>query len=145
MIFNAFQREDDDKVFTVVRNVTASALAVGAACVWDSGASADGVRVTAAAATTFPLFRGVVAETSISASGYGKVQVHGKFTDANVFNSTDVIAAAGSVLRVSTGGNYLEPILAAGTGYEGFVYSLEAVVTATTPVTNDIDVLIRAM
>lgn len=144
MIFNAFQREDDDAVFTIVRNVSSATLAVGEGCVWDSSASADGVRVTQAAATTLSLFRGIVAE-SLADSAYGKVQVHGFFTDASVISHITTPIAAGTVLAATAGQDYLSYAVETGVGTEGFVYSLEAYATQTTPVAAAKNVLIRAL
>lgn len=144
MIFHAFQREDDDAVFTVVRNVSGDTLSAGYPVVWDSGASADGVRVTKSAATTLSLFRGIVAE-SILDSAYGKVQVHGYFADASVINDISVAHAAGTVLKVASAAYYLEDAVETGAGTEGFVYALEAFTTATTPSASTKNVLIRAL
>lgn len=145
MIFNSFQRDDDDKVFTIVRNVSGQAYAAGEACVWDSGTSRDGVRVTQPAATTLCLFRGIVAE-AIADSAYGKVQVHGLFTDASVTNNTSISIAAGSPLLVTTSQDYLRVHANTGTGYEGFVYAAEAY-AANTSVTAAAakDVFVRAL
>ena len=144
MIFNSFQREDDDAVYTIVYNVSGGSLAVGEACVWDSGASADGVRVTQAAATTLSLFRGIVAET-LADSAYGKVQVHGFFTDASVISHITTPIAAGTVLGCTAAQDYLGYVVETGLGTEGFVYSLEAYTTQTTPVAAAKNVLIRAL
>jgi len=145
MIFNSFQRDDDDKVFTIVRNVSGATLAVGEACVWDSGASRDGVRVTQAAATTLCLFRGIVAE-SLADSAYGKVQVHGLFTDASVTNDTSISVAAGSPLLAVASQDYLKPLINTATGYEGFVYAAEAYADNTSVVAAaEKDVFIRAL
>jgi len=117
MIFNAFQREDDDAVFTVAKNVSGTTYSLGEVAVWDSGANADGVRVTQAAAATLGLFRGVCAETILD-SGFGKFQVHGYNDDALV-NGT---ATAGDVLLATAAQKYLSGA-AASLGNEGFVYA----------------------
>lgn len=144
MIFHSFQREDDDAVFTVVRNVSGAAFVSGDACVWDVGASVDGVRVTAAAAATLALFRGIVAE-SIADSAYGKVQIHGYFSTANVSNDTSNAIVAGSVLIASTDDTVLVYGAAGTGGLSGFVYAAEAYDSAATPAVADKKVLIRAM
>ena len=144
MIFHAFQREDDDAVFTVARNVSGDAWVAGYPVVWDSSASADGVRCTKSAATTLSLFRGIVAE-AIADSAYGKVQVNGFFTDASVISDISVPHAAGTVLAVASAAYYLEDAVETGAGTEGFVYALEAFTTATTPAAAAKNVLIRAL
>jgi len=132
MIFHAFQREDDDAVFTVVRNVSGAAYAAGDACVWDSGASADGVRVTVAAAATLSLFRGIVAE-AIANSAYGKVQVHGYCAAAKVSNDITTAQTVGNILLPLAATNALGGASGsvAGDGKSGFVYALETYATAT--------------
>lgn len=142
MIFSAFQREDDDALFTVVRNVSGGALAAGDSVSWDT-ASPDGVRVTAPAANTLSLFRGVVAE-AIADSQYGKVQVGGYNSYAKVTNTTNVAIAAGDVLLTSTGKVLARAADGTG-GVSGFVYAAEAVATATTPAAAAKKVFIRAL
>ncbi len=143
MIFHAFQREDDDAVFTVARNVSGAAFAVGDAAVWDVGSSVDGVRVSTAAAATVGVFRGIVAE-AISDSGYGKVQVHGYCATAKVSNDTSNAIVAGTVL-VCTAADAVLIYSAASDGKTGFVYAAEAYDSATTPSATTKKVLIRAL
>lgn len=143
MIFSAFQREDDDSVFTVVRNVSGGSFAVGDVCVWDIAAP-DGVRVSQAASATLSLFRGIVAEEAISNSSYGKVQVGGYNSYAKVSNSTNQAIAAGNILVATAAAKYLS-YSAAGDGKSGFVYAGEAVATAATPAAAAHKVLLRAL
>lgn len=118
MIFNAFQREDADNVHTVGKNVSGSAKAVGDVVVLDSGATADGVRVTEAAAATLGLFRGIVAEV-IADSGFGKILVHGYTADAKVNGA----ATAGDTLIAVDGEVYFETN-GASDGVGGLAYAL---------------------
>lgn len=118
MIFNSFQREDDDAVFTVGKNVEATAYAVGDVAVLDSGAAADGVRFKQAAAATLGLFRGVAVEV-IPASGFGKIQVHGYNSNAKV----DGAATAGDNLVAVAAQRHLASD-APGDGLTGFVYAI---------------------
>ncbi len=120
MIFHAFQREDDDAVFSVAKNVSNATLAVGDAVVWATG-SPDGVQVTAPASGTLSLFRGIVAE-SILDDAYGKVQVHGYCSSASV--TSHITIAAGNVLIPNTSKQLYYG--AAGTGRNGYVYACEA-------------------
>jgi hypothetical protein len=130
MIFNAFQREEADNVFTVVRNVTGGALAKGEPVVWDVG-TPDGVRVTKASSTTTTLFRGIITETSIADSAYGKAIVHGYYV-------------AGDVLAIVDDNLYLERA-AAGTGTSGTVFAAAAVATGATPASAASGVFVRAL
>ena len=143
MIFNAFQRDDDDAVFTIVRNVSGAARSVGDNVVWDISASVDGVRVTANAANTLNLFRGVLVE-ALADSQYGKCQIHGYNTQAYITNATNQSIAAGDVLIGVAAKDGLARS-AAGTGITGFVYAAEAFVTSSTPAEVLKKVLIRAM
>jgi len=88
-----------------------------------------------------------VAETQIADSGYGKVQVHGRFTDASVIGSTDVTLAAGMVLKATAAQNYLELSVETPVGNEGFVYFADgtSLATATTPAATTKDILLRAL
>lgn len=143
MIFNAFQREADDAVFTVVRNVSGGSLSAGAAVVWDSSSSIDGVRVTKAASATLSLFRGILVDT-LADSAYGKCQTHGYNTVASVINSTDQAIAAGNILICVASQTYLA-YSAAGDGKSGFVFAGEAFATDATPAAAATKVLIRAL
>jgi hypothetical protein len=131
MIFNSFQRDDDDAVFTVVRNVSGAARAIGDSVVWDISASVDGVRVTLAATNTLNLFRGVLVE-ALADSGYGKCQVHGYNSAGNVKNNTQTNIAAGDILAVTGNAEDFLSFSAAGTSVAaGFVYAAEAYASAT--------------
>ena len=143
MIFNAFQREEADNVFTVVRNVTGGAVAKGEAVVWDTG-TPDGVRVTKAASTTTTLFRGIITETTIADSAYGKALVHGYYASAKATNSATTPVVAGDVYAIVDAALYLERA-AAGTGTSGCVFAAEAVATGATPASSAVGVFVRAL
>ena len=143
MIFNSFQREDDDALFTVVRNVSGAARAIGDNVVWDISGSVDGVRVTANASNTLNLFRGILIE-ALADSAYGKAQIHGYNAAAYITNSTNASITAGDVLIGVAAKDGLE-YSAAGTGITGFVYAAAAFVTSSTPAEVLQKVLIRAV
>jgi hypothetical protein len=142
MIFHAFQREDDDAIFTVARNVRGSgtAFAIGDACQW-STSSPDGVRITAPTSAQLNLFRGIVAE-AIADSAYGKVQVGGYCATAHLAAVT-VTSAAGVTLVPVAGSVNLAVSTGSALGDAGFVYLAEAVVTNTAVQT--IKTFIRAL
>jgi hypothetical protein len=150
MIFHAFQREDDDSVFTVVRNVAGSALAVGDPCELSVASGVDGVRVNTCAGKG-NLFRGIVAE-AIADSGYGKVQVHGYCSYAKVLVAdTSVAVTSGFPLMPSTNAQSLVPAVATTAaltalqaGY-GFVSALATVAVGSTTVPVASKVFIRAL
>jgi hypothetical protein len=144
MIFSAFQKEDDDAVFTVVKNISNGVFAAGEVCVWDvESGSPDGVKVTVAASATLSLFRGICAE-AIADEAYGKVQVGGYNSYAKVTNTTNQAVAAGNILIPVAAAKYLT-YSAAGDGKSGFVYAAEAVATAATPASAAKKVLLRAL
>jgi hypothetical protein len=144
MIFNAFQKEDDDALFTVVRNVSGGAFALGQSCVWDV-TSPDGVRVSVPATATLSLFKGVFADP-VADSGYGKVQVGGYCSYGSVIQDTagGTNIAAGDILVPVNGQKYLARS-AASDGKSGFVYAGEAFVTATTPAAASKKIFLRAL
>jgi hypothetical protein len=143
MMFNAFQRDDDDAVYTIVRNVSGGALVLGDSVVWDVSSSVDGVRVTTPATATLSLFRGVLGE-ALADSAYGKCQVHGLSTYARVTNDLTTPIAAGDILVPANAVTTLERS-AASDGTTGFVYAAEAVATDATPAAAAKKVLIRAL
>jgi len=143
MIFSAFQREDDDSIFTVVKNVAGSSFAAGQVCVWDITSSVDGVRVSVPATATLSLFRGVCAE-AIADGTYGKVQVGGYNSYASVTNDTSQAVAAGDILIPVNAAKHLARS-GASDGKSGFIYAAAAVTTATTPAAAAVKVLIRAL
>jgi hypothetical protein len=147
MIFNAFQRDDDDAVFTVVRNVSGGARAIGDSVVWDTSASVDGVRVDVAAAGTLSLFRGVLVE-ALADSAYGKCQVHGYNSAANVKNSTQTDITPGVVLGLVAATDDFLGYAAAGTdNTSGFAYAAETYASASAGAVAEAatKVLIRAL
>ena len=143
MIFNAFQREDDDSVFTVARNVSGGTVSLGQVAVWDITSSVDGVRVSVPATATLSLFRGVATE-AVTDSSYGRFQAHGYQASASVINHTTQAVAAGDILIPVDGQKYLARS-AASDGKTGFVYAAEALATATTPAAAATKVLVRAL
>ena len=143
MIFNAFQRDDDDAVFTIVRNVTGGALVLGDVVAWESGANADGVRVVAPTTATLSLFRGILAE-ALADSAYGKCQIHGLATFAKVTNSTQTDVDAGDILIPVNAATYLDRS-GASDGLTGFVYAAASITTDATPAAAANSVYVRAL
>jgi hypothetical protein len=141
MIFNAFQRDDDDAVFTVVRNVSGGARAVGDSVVWDITASVDGVRVSVPATATLSLFRGILVE-ALADSAYGKCQVHG-YNSAAAVQDTSSTMVAGDILAPANGVDALI-FNAASDGTTGFVYAAEDIADDTSAEVLS-GVLIRAL
>lgn len=101
MLFKRVSRSQAETVFIVVKNVSGSTITAGYSCVFDVGASADGVRVTQASAADLQAYAGV-ADSSIANNAYGLVQVYGYRSSAYIYSST------GS----SVGGDNLTPVAA---------------------------------
>ena len=76
MLFKRISRSSAETVFVVVQNVSGSTLTAGYSCVFDVGASVNGVRVTQASSTDLNAYAGV-ADADIADSGYGLVQAYG--------------------------------------------------------------------
>jgi hypothetical protein len=149
MIFSAFQKEDADNVFSIVRNVSGSTISAGAAVVWDVSTQVDGVRVTTPATATLGILAGITDE-SMANSAYGRVQKHGYKSQAYVLPDGSVTMTAGSLIVASNGQTYLAyntqntaaTIKSAGVG---LVFAAEDVAAATTTVAVLKKVLIRAL
>ncbi len=98
MIFKRISRTNPEVVFAVVKNVSGSTITAGYGCVFDVGASADGVRVTQASSTDLQAFAGV-ADSDIANNDFGLVQVYG-FRDTVQIYSSAGSSAAGDELTV---------------------------------------------
>lgn len=130
MLFQRLNREDAEKVFLIVLNVSAATITAGYACVWDVSAP-DGVRVSKPATATLSLFVGI-ADDDIANGSYGLVQAYGYRAAGYVINGV-VTIAAGQIL-VPENALWSLAYSAASDGKTGFVYAGEAVayVTQTT-------------
>jgi hypothetical protein len=129
VIFNAFQREDADTVFTIMRNVSAVQISAGSVIAWDITASIDGVRVSTPATATLSACPGIMVDTT-NDSAYGKVQIYGYNAGAYVTNNQTTAIAAGDILIPI---NALKALgwSKIGDGMSGFFLSGSAVATAT--------------
>lgn len=143
MLFQKLNRDDAEKVFIIVKNVSGATITANYPCVWDITASVDGLRVTKPATATLSLFVGI-ADDNIADSGYGLVQVYGYRASAYMTNDTSVAIAAGDIMIPVNAQWYLGKS-AASDGKTGFIYAAEAFATATTPAAANKKVLIRAM
>ena len=86
MLFKRVSRAQAETVFIVAKNVSGSTLTAGYTCVFDVGASVDGVRVTQASAADLNAYAGV-ADSSLADGAYGLVQVYGYRSSAYVKTS----------------------------------------------------------
>lgn len=86
MLFQRINRSDAEKIFIICQNVSGSTMTAGYSCVFDTGASVDGVRVTKASATDLAAFAGV-ADADIANNAYGKIQIYGYRASAYLYSS----------------------------------------------------------
>jgi hypothetical protein len=143
VLFQRINRSDAERVFMVAQAVSGGTITAGYPVVWDISASVDGVRVTQAATATLSLLVGIAVDTILN-SAYGRIQVYGLQTQANVTNDTSQAIAAGDILKAVNAQNYLTRS-GASDGTTGFVYAAAAVATATTPAAAGVKVFLRAM
>lgn len=148
MIFSQFQREDQDAVYTIAYNASTGAMVAGGACVWDSGASANGLRVTTAAANTLKLLRGICVE-AIANSAYGRVLLHGYYSGARVKRNVTTVAP-GDVLQLVAGADNLEWLASGGAGHllDSLVYAADTVAAVTQTTLSTVttgEVFVRAL
>ena len=99
MEFAQLNRNDAEKCFTSVRNITGATISAGVPVEWDVVTATDGNAVTGCKSGSLAsLFAGVT-DASMTDSAYGKIQVYGFRTSAFVSR-----ASAGN-----TPGQYLVP------------------------------------
>lgn len=124
MLFPRISRTSPEVMYIVVKNVSGSTMTAGYSCVFDVGASVDGVRVTQASATDLQAFAGV-ADADIANNAYGLIQTYGYRSSAYLYSSTGS-SVAGDNLTVVAGEWGLTPATTAGTS-KAFGFLCEAV------------------
>ena len=92
MLFKRISRTVAETVFLVAKNVSGSTITAGYSCVFDTGGSVDGVRVTQASTTDVQAFAGV-ADQDIADSGFGLLQVYGYRASVYIYTSAGDSAA----------------------------------------------------
>lgn len=100
MLFKRISRNSAETAFVVVKNVSGSTITSGYSCVFDVGASADGVRVTQASATDLQAYAGV-ADADIANNDFGLVQVYGYRSSVYIYSSTGTSAAGDELITVA--------------------------------------------
>ena len=98
MLFKRISRASAETIFCVAKNVSGSTATAGYSVVWDTGASADGVRVTQASTADLNAYAGI-ADSDIANGDYGLLQVYGYRSSAYIFSSTGS-SLAGSTFDV---------------------------------------------
>ncbi len=105
MRFQQLNREDGDKVYAAIRNVSGATLSAGAAAFMD-GSTIDGNAVSGARTNRTFLFKGVV-NAELSDSSYGEAVVHGIASAYYCPGSSAISAVAGAQLVAVTSQTYL--------------------------------------
>lgn len=123
MLFARINRGDAEKVFIICQNVSGSTMTAGYACVFDTGASVDGVRVTKASSTDCQAFAGV-ADADIANNAYGKIQCYGYRSSAYIYSSAGDSVTGDNLTCVADWG--MTPATGAGTS-KAFGFLCEAV------------------
>lgn len=148
MLFQRVNRTDAEKVFVVVYNASGGALTAGQAVCWDTGTSADGIRVTTPATATLSAFAGLC-NAAIASTAYGLVQVYGFCSQASVKPDVTTALVAGKILLPKNGSADLScdgaAGIAAADGKTGFIIAMQTNTTMTTPSASAHKVFIRAL
>lgn len=100
MLFKRISRTSAETVFIVVNNASGSTITAGYSCVFDTGASVDGVRVTQASATDLQAYAGV-ANADIANGAYGLVQCYGYRSSIYIKSSTGASVVGDNLVPVA--------------------------------------------
>lgn len=131
MLFKRISRSSAETVFIVAKNVSGSTLTAGYSCVFDTGGSVDGVRVTQASTTDLSAYAGV-ADNDIANSAYGLLQVYGYRSAIYVKRSTgaSTLASGTSLLPVGNVWSLTDQATSPGTS-KPFAFLCEAIADST--------------
>lgn len=130
MYFQHINQTDTEAVFCQCQNAATTALAVGSPVCWAYNGTNDGVAVAYPATAILYHTAGIIADQSLAAGAYGRVQVYGHNANALVYGGTDV--AIGDKLMCKNGVVYL--IKDGGTlvaGESGVIVAGQAYTTAS--------------
>ena len=148
MLFQRVNRTDAEKVFVVVYNASGGAFTTGQAMEWDTGASADGIRVTTPSTAALSAFAGL-ASAGIANGAYGLAQVYGYTASASVKPDITTALVAGKIFLPVNASADLSCAgsggLGAADGKTGFMIAMQTNTTMTTPVASAHKVFIRAL
>ena len=128
MLFKRISRTSAEVAYIVVKNVSGSTMTAGYSCVFDVGASVDGVRVSQADTADLQAYAGVVHE-DIADGDYGLAQVYGYRSSAYIYSSTGS-SVAGDELVVVNSDWGLTPQASSGDA-KSFAFLCEAVAASS--------------
>lgn len=102
MEFAQLNRNDAEKVFISVRNISGATASAGIPVEWDVVTATDGNSVTAAKSGSLAgLFAGIT-DASMADSAYGRIQVYG-FRQSAYISGASAGLAPGTFLQPATG------------------------------------------
>lgn len=101
MLFSRINRSDAEKIFIIAQNVSGSTMTAGYAAAFDTGASADGVRVSQPTSAAVNAFAGV-ADEDIANNAYGRIQVYGYRSSVYVTSSAGSSATGDPLTTVAS-------------------------------------------
>jgi hypothetical protein len=128
MLFKRVSRSTAETAFIVARNVSGSTITAGYSCVFDVGASVDGVRVTQADSVDLQAYAGV-ADADIANGDYGLIQVYGYRSSIRIYASTGSSVAGDNLVVVADQWG-LTPATSGGTA-KAFGFLCEAVAASS--------------
>lgn len=123
MQFQQLNRENPEKVYAAVRNISGATFSAGAAAYFVT-ASGDGIGVSNAGTTRKWGFAGIL-PSALSDSSYGRAQVYGLCSAYMLLSSSTVSAAPGTQLTAVNSQNYLRATS------DGDLFTFVAVSSAT--------------
>lgn len=148
MLFQRVNRTDAEKVFVVALNASGGTFLAGSTVCWDTGTSADGIRVTTPATATLSAFAGIT-NAAMANGAYGLVQVYGYCSQALALPDITTALVAGNIMLPKNGIATLGCDASAGVdasdGKSGFVIAMQTNTTMTTPAASAHKVFIRAL
>lgn len=100
MLFKRISRASPEVVFVVAKNAAGATITQGYAANWDTGASADGIRITQSATASLQAFAGI-ADADIANGDYGLIQVYGYRSSVRIYSSTGSSAAGDNLGTVN--------------------------------------------
>jgi hypothetical protein len=143
MLFKRIARNDAEKIFIVVQNVSGSTMTAGYHVVYDVSTDGDGVRVTQASTFDLQAYAGCV-DADIADDAFGLVQVYG-YRDAGYVGHSGV-ANSGDNLGPDAGQWALEQTpIAAATGYKAFAFICQTITSVTESTYANKNIFIRAL
>ena len=130
MLFKRISRASAEVAYIVAKNVSGSTMTAGYHCVFDVGASADGVRVTQASTADLNAYAGIV-DSDIADAGYGLIQVYGYRSSAYIYSSAGSSVAGTTYTVIDSDWGVTPSAASASSGVNKAFGFMAAAVTAS--------------